>query len=324
MKGLLVESGKLCWKTDLPKPGPDKDESLVRVSLAGICNTDIEILEGYFDFSGIPGHEFVGIVEKSSCPDLVGQRVVGEINCYCGVCDFCLSGLKRHCSNRTVLGILGRNGCFAEYLTLPTRNLHAVPGSVSDTQAVFVEPLAAAFRISEQMDTVPGGRGSAIVLGDGKLGLLVARVLKLHGYDVLTIGHHAEKLALLEQNGIKTSVGPPGSETSAPLIVDCTGNEEALVTAIGLTQPCGTLWLKSTIADNYNINLAPVVVNEISVRGSRCGPFQPALDALADGSIDVSDLILNTYDLADGLNAFDRASQKGALKVLLQPHQDVV
>ena len=289
----------------------------MRVTLAGICNTDLEITRGYMAFRGVPGHEFVGIVEEAdSRPDLVGARVVGEINCGCGHCEWCLSGLSRHCPTRTVLGIAGRDGAFAEYLRLPVANLWPVPDNVDNAAAVFTEPLAACFEVLEQIHVLPGWR--VAVLGDGKLGLLMAQVAALPGCEVTAFGKHPERLAFLATRGISTATPGAQAEGKWDVVVECTGKAEGLALAKDLVKPRGTVVLKTTVAGKSEIALAPFVVDEVTVIGSRCGPFAPALRALANNTVDVRPLVSATYPLSEAERAFVHAA-RGALKVLLAP-----
>ena len=286
---------------------------MVRVRLAGICRTDLEICRGYLGFQGTPGHEWVG--EVVSAPDLalVGARVVGEINFGCGVCAWCRTGLARHCPTRRVQGIVEADGAFADLLAVPARVLHRVPDGLPDQTAVFAEPLAAAFEILEQLGDVGGRR--AVVLGDGKLGLLVAQVLAGASAQVALAGRHGEKLALAARLGIDTGSPRPGAD----LVVDATGSPTGLAAALDLVRPRGTVVLKTTIAAEHQIDLARAVVNEVTVVGSRCGPFEPALDALASGQVQVAPLVEAIYPLADAVAAFGRAGRPGALKVLVAP-----
>ncbi len=304
MNALALAGGTLRFEPDWPVPPPAEGEALVRVRLAGICNTDLEIVRGYMGYEGVPGHEFVGEVD--------GQRVAGEINAACGACDTCRAGLERHCPNRTVLGILGRDGAFAEYLSLPRRNLHPLPDSLDDELAVFVEPTAAAFEIVEQVRLAPEDR--VAVLGDGKLALLIAQVLR-DRCRLRVFGKHPEKLALLRE--IEMSVEPPSGQFE--VVVEATGSERGFQQALELVRPRGTLVLKSTVAEGAQLNLAPLVINEVTVVGSRCGPFGPAIRALASGAVDPRPMISASYRLRDGLAAFEHAVQPGVLKVLLQP-----
>ncbi len=322
MRALRFDGERLAVH-EVPEPTPPPGEALVRVRLAGICNTDLELTHGYMGFVGTLGHEFVGEVvalgpASEAAPVTVGQRVVGEINAVCGACPACRAGLGRHCPARTVLGILGRDGAFAEYLTLPVANLHPVPDAVPDEDAVFVEPLAAAFEILEQVAVRPTDQ--VVVLGDGKLGQLVARVLAGVAGAVTVVGHHPSKLTLLEAAGIATRTEPPPER--ADVVVDCTGRAAGFAIALRLVRPRGTLVLKSTVAARPGdppIGLAPLVIDEVTVVGSRCGPFPPALAALASGRIAVASLVSAAYPLAEGVAAFAHAAQPPTLKVLLRP-----
>ncbi len=322
MQALYLD-GRLSLR-DLPRPTPAADEALVRVTLAGICNTDVELARGYMAYRGVPGHEFVGVVEAAPDAAWIGARVVGEINAFCGECDTCRAGRPTHCPNRTTLGIAGRDGAFAEYLTLPVRNLHRVPDGVSDEQAVFTEPLAAALEILEQIHVRPTDR--VVVLGDGKLGLLVAQVLATVA-DVTAIGRHRNKLDILARRGIRVSVGGAEVASGADVVVEATGNVDGFRQARRLVRTRGTLVLKSTFAgdlagllDGEGMNfLSALVVDEIALVGSRCGPFAPALRLLAEGRVDVESLIHARYPLSDALAAFEHAQRSGVLKVLVSP-----
>lgn len=295
-------------------------EALVRVRLAGICNTDLEIVRGYADFNGTLGHEFVGVVEDSPDPMQIGQRVVGEINAGCGACALCLGGDARHCLQRTVLGIVGRDGAFAEYVSLPPQNLLVVPEQVSDRQAVFTEPLAAACEILEQITIRPEQR--VAVIGDGKLGQLIARVLATSGCELLLIGKHAEKLELAAAAGIKTiELSALNIEPTArfDVVVEASGAPPGLRLALELVRPRGVIILKSTFHGAVEMDTSRIVVDEISVIGSRCGRFEQALALLVAGKVDVEDLIADEFKLADGIAAMTAAQQPGVLKVLLRP-----
>ncbi|MBX3028280.1 alcohol dehydrogenase catalytic domain-containing protein [bacterium] len=299
-----------------PEPVPGADTAVVRVTLAGICNTDLELTRGYMGFRGVLGHELVGVVVDG--PDAWrGRRVVGEINFACGRCETCVAGLRRHCPSRTVMGILGADGAFAEYVAVPVANLHAVPDGVPDDAAVFCEPLAAACEILEQVPAA--ARARCVVLGDGKLGLLVAQVLAAAGAQVLAVGRHPDKLAILRRRGIATATAEEWNRAQVEVVVEATGRAEGMAQAIAATRPRGTLVLKSTVAHAAPLDLAPVVVDEITVVGSRCGPFAPALDALARGTVDVRPLITARRPLRDGAEALRLAAARGALKVLLEP-----
>jgi len=313
VRALRWDGARLRLASDLPAPVPAPDEALVRIHLAGICRTDLEICRGYLGFRGTPGHEWVGEVISSPDPALHGARVVGEINFGCGTCALCRGGLARHCPTRRVQGIVGADGAFADLLALPVGALHRVPDDVPDRSAVFTEPVAAAFEILEQLGDVDGMR--ALVLGDGKLGLLVAQVLAASGARVTLAGRHAGKLDLARQLGLAT--GPP--DPGADLVVDATGSPGALREALALVRPRGTVVLKTTVAEEHRLDLAAAVVNEVTIVGSRCGPFAPALAALAGGVVQVEPLIEAVYALGDALAASDHAGRRGALKILLAP-----
>lgn len=331
MRALVYQNNKLALDNHYPQPEPTDGEALIRVLQAGICNTDLEIVRGYMGFEGILGHEFVGVVEAvhegsgaTPLTSLIGKRVVGEINaaCHRADCFYCQHDMPTHCPHRTTLGIVNRNGAFAEYLTLPTRNLHLVPNNVSDEEAVFVEPLAANFEIFEQVHVRP--TDSVIVLGDGKMGQLAAQVLALASCDVLMVGKHPEKLALAGERGIATRLLDDAGELlqkagrRVDVVVECSGAAQGLELALQLVRPRGTVILKSTVADKSGLHLAPIVIDEIRVQGSRCGPFAPALRALSQHTIDVHPLISASYTLDDALAAFTYARQPGVLKVLVQ------
>lgn len=302
---------------EMPVPEPAPGEALIRVTRAGICSTDRELARGYMGFRGVLGHEFVGVVERADAvPDWVGRRVVGEINCVCGVCAHCLAGRPHHCSRRTVLGIQGRDGAFASYTTLPIPNLHAVPDSVEDDAAVFTEPIAAAFRILEQVPIDAGTR--VAVLGDGKLGQLIARVLRTRTAQVTGVGRQPWKRALLADADITACSSEAPLDADFDVVVEATGSPGGLERALGLVRCEGTLVLKTTVAEAAPFNLSlPVVVNEVTIVGSRCGPFAPALAALADGTVDPRGLITHRFALADGVAALERAQAADAMKVLL-------
>ncbi|MCS7179374.1 MAG: alcohol dehydrogenase catalytic domain-containing protein [Anaerolineae bacterium] len=316
MLALIFDGERLRLRDDYPRPALPPGETLVRVRLAGICNTDLEIVRGYMGFRGVLGHEFVGVVEEAEDPSLVGQRVVGEINASCGECPTCRAGRPTHCPNRTTLGIWGRDGAFAEYLTLPIRNLHIVPEDVPDEAAVFTEPLAAALEILEGVHLRPTDR--VVVLGDGKLGLLVAQVLAMTGCDLMVVGHHREKLDLLARRGIPTALESEAEGLSANVVVECTGRPDGFAAARRILRPRGTLVLKSTYHGRVETDLTGLVVDEITLVGSRCGPFPPALRLLARGLVDVGALISAVYPLDRGMEAFAQAAQPGVLKVLLR------
>ncbi len=314
MRALWLEDQRLSLQ-DVPVPEPPDGEALVRVLRAGICNTDVELTRGYYPYSGILGHEFVGLVESGS-QELRGKRVVGEINAVCGDCVACRDGRPTHCENRTVLGIVNRDGAFAEYLTLPVENLHVVPDDVSTDAATFTEPLAAALEIQEQVDI--GASHRVLVIGDGKLGQLVARTLALTDCDLVVLGRHPEKLNLLSASGISTALSADEVPAGFDIAVECTGNSGGFNVALGRVRPRGTVVMKSTYADDLTFDAATVVVNEVTLVGSRCGPFAPALKILASQSIDVESVISARYPLRDALQAFEHAQRPGVLKVLLE------
>jgi len=315
MRALHWNGQQLCLRERYPEPRVPEQWALVRVRLAGICSTDLQIFKGYLGFVGIPGHEFVGEVVHGPT-ELRGKRVVGEINFACGTCEWCLQRLGRHCANRQVMGILNADGSFAEYLAVPGANLHVVPGQVVDEAAVFTEPTAAAFEILEQIHLLPGT--DVVILGDGKLGLLCAQVLHFAGARVSVVGKHEKKLAVLRQLGIQAVPRNDWKPQLTEVVVEATGTTEGLSQAIAVVRPRGTLVLKSTVAQAHTLSLAPLVINEVKVIGSRCGPFAPALQALARGQLSVAPLIYKIYSLSEGVTAVQRAGQPGVLKVLLR------
>jgi len=299
-------------------PDPEFNETLVRVNLAGICGTDLEILNGYMKYSGILGHEFVGTVVKSSNSNLIGKRVVGEINAGCTKCDFCIRGMERHCPSRTVLGILKRDGAFAEFLSLPEKNLHVIPDSISDEQAVFVEPLAAAFEINEQISLKP--EWNVAVVGDGRLAQLIIQVIKLTCSNITCFGKHQNKLEGLIQSGIKIKIGIESTDEQLfDLVVEATGSNSGFTDTMKLVKPRGTVVLKSTITSRENLDLTSTIINEITLIGSRCGLFKPAIDALATGVISVNSMIDSTFSLDKFKDAIIHAKKPNTLKVFLKP-----
>lgn len=315
MRALLFDQS-LTFRSRHPEPLEAEGDTRVRIVRAGICATDLEICRGYMNFTGVLGHEFVGEVVASPDKHLIGQRVVGEINVICGRCDLCLSGLSNHCRNRTVVGILNHGGAFADFIRLPAVNLHVLPKTVDDDQAVFVEPLAAAFQILKQIKL--DGKKWVTVLGDGRLGLLVAQVLRNVGCPVRVIGKHADKLALCERWSIRSrALSEINPRHDQDVVVDCTGSVAGFELAMQMVRPRGTIILKSTVAVGKPMNLAPLVIDEIQVIGSRCGPFREAIRALADKSIDVTSLIHRRMKLEQGVEAMELAGRAGVLKVLL-------
>lgn len=316
MKAVVFNDG-LKLENNYPMPTPKSGEALIKVNTIGICNTDYEITKGYMGYKGILGHEFTGIVEKSENKELIGKRVVGEINCGCSNCDWCKQGLERHCFNRSTLGIWQREGCFAEYVSLPENNLLVIPDNVSNEEAVFVEPLAAALEILEQIHIPPYKK--VVILGDGKLGLIIALALNASGLDVLLVGKHEEKLAIAKEQGVKTKLlNELKIEKAYDYVVEATGSISGFETSLSLTKPRGTLILKSTIAASKEINLAPIVVDEITIVGSRCGQFAPALRMLEQKKIDVKPLISEIYPINKSIEAFEKNKEKATIKVLVK------
>ena len=317
MKAIDFDGKQIQFDENYPDP-VDRNEALVRVTLAGICGTDLEILDGYMQYHGILGHEFVGIVQKSNNPNLIGKRVVGEINTGCRKCTACAKGLERHCPNRTVLGILKRNGAFAEFLSLPEKNLHILPDSITDEQAVFVEPLAAAFEIKEQIQLQSSW--NVAVVGDGRLAFMILQVLRLSCSNIVCFGRHQNKLANVEKLNIKTKTKIDSSDNQFfDLVVEATGSKSGFTDSMKLVKPRGIVILKSTIAAKENLDLTPVVVNEITLVGSRCGLFKPAIDALATGIISIDALIDSTFPLEGFNQAILHAKKPETLKVFLKP-----
>ena len=318
MRALRIQDGELNVQ-NVPEPVPD-GEALVRVLKSGICGTDLELVKGYSGFAGTPGHEFVGVVESAADrPDLVGKRVVGDINAGCGNCAQCLSGDSRHCPDRTVLGIIGRDGAHAEFLNLPTRNLYVVPDGISDEEAVLLEPLAAAVGMNERFDFARAK--NAAVIGDGKLGILCARSISaMHrGKAVTLVGRNDSKLKLAAAEKIETIFADETANLNGcfDVVVEASGSESGFGSALDLVRPRGTIILKSTYHGLARWDASRVVVNEITVVGSRCGRFEPAIELLASNQIKVDDLISEEFSLSDGVAAFQRAGSKGVLKVLL-------
>ncbi len=318
MRGLWLENQTLTYREDLPMPQPKADEALLRVRLAGICATDLEMVRGYYPFTGVPGHEFVAdVVSAPSAPEWEGKRVVGEINISCGECAQCRAGRPTHCERRQVLGIWQRNGVFAEYTTLPVRNLHEVPPHVPDEAAVFTEPLAAALEIQQQVHIHPEDK--VLVVGAGRLGQLIAWSLTLTGAEVWAVFRHDHQRNLLAEHGVKPITAAEVPHWAMDVVVEATGNPEGLALAKEAVHPRGTIVLKSTYAGKATLDLSRWVVDEVNVVGSRCGPFAPALRHLATGRIDPRPLIMGRYKIADGVKAFERAAERGVLKILIEP-----
>lgn len=320
MKAIVFDEN-LKLDKNYEKPVPQKGEALIKVSLAGICNTDFEITKGYMGYKGILGHEFVGIVEEINDKDksLLGKRVVAEISygCHKPDCEWCNQGLVRHCPDRHTIGIWRKDGCFAEYITLPLEILFEVPENVSNEQVVFVEPLAAACEILEQLHIQPIQK--VLVQGDGKLGLTTALTLNAFNYDVTLVGKHQNKLDIAKAQGVKTILlDDLDVKPEWEVVVEATGSISGFETAMALTKPRGTLVLKSTVAGSKEFNLAPIVINEITVLGSRCGQFKPALRLLENNRIDFKSFISGIYSVDDAIEAFEKNKDKDTLKVLIK------
>jgi threonine dehydrogenase-like Zn-dependent dehydrogenase len=317
MRAIVLDHDRLVNDSNHPMPVPRDEEVLVRVARAGVCETDLQLIRGYMGFNGVLGHEFVGVSESGP---LKGRRVVSEINCNCETCPTCEAGRPSHCPNRSVLGILNHDGAFADYIAVPMQNLHAVPDSLSDDEAVFTEPLAAAFQVAAQVPIDHDDR--VVVLGDGRLGNLCAQVLARITQHVTVVGKHPEKLALLTRlpngAGIATKLLTEIEPThDLDVVVDCTGSPTGLPTALSLVRPRGTIVLKTTVAGEQTMAWAPIVIDEVTIVGSRCGPFGRALKALESGEVSVRPLISARYSLSDGLAAIERARDKATLKVLI-------
>ena len=316
MRAVVLDDG-VRFDGDRPEPVRRETEVLVRVSVAGICETDLQLMKGYMGFQGVLGHEFVGVAQSGP---LQGRRVVGEINCSCWSCEMCTRGFPTHCLRRSVLGILGHDGAFADLIAVPQRNLHEVPDSLPDDIAVFTEPVAAAFQIPAQ---IPISRHDRIViLGDGRLGNLCAQVLARLSDHVLVVGKHPEKLALLQSLGIETArLDEVSRDRHADIVVDATGSDTGLPTALQLVRPRGTIVQKTTVAGTQTLAWAPFVIDEITLVGSRCGPFDQAIAALESGRIDVSGMVSGRFDLSRGVEALEHARTRPVLKVLLDVHR---
>jgi threonine dehydrogenase-like Zn-dependent dehydrogenase len=313
MRALVLDHNGLAGRSDHPNPVPRDGEVLVRVLRAGVCETDLQLIRGYMGFSGVLGHEFVGVAQSGP---MQGRRVVGEINCSCWTCSTCRAGRPSHCPNRSVLGILNHDGAFADLIAVPQRNLHAVPDAIPDEVAVFTEPVAAAFQIPAQIAI--GMRDRVVVLGDGRLGNLCAQVLARLSSSVVVVGKHTEKLALLSGAGIATKLlADVEPDHNADIVVDCTGSPTGLPMALSLVRPRGTIVLKTTVAGEQTLALAPIVIDEVTIVGSRCGPFDRALAALGAGDVSVLPLISARYGLSDGVAAIEHARSRPSLKVLI-------
>jgi threonine dehydrogenase-like Zn-dependent dehydrogenase len=316
MKALWLERNQITGDRDVRPPDAAEGDAVVRVSLAGVCNTDLEMVRGYYPFTGVPGHEFVGIVERADgAPEWIGRRVAGEINAVCGACGACQAGRKSHCERRTVLGLIGRNGTFAEKLSLPIANLHAIPDHVDDEAAVFTEPLAAALHVLDHVR--PQDR--VLVVGDGKLGHLVALAIATSGCDLRVATRVPRERPILAAKDIATIASDDVADVSADVVVECTGQAGGLAVARRAVRPAGTIVMKSTYRGETAFDFTRMVVDEVTIVGSRCGPFEPAIQTLADGRIDPTPLIAARYALEDGLAALEKAAEPGVLKVLIEP-----
>lgn len=316
MHGVWLEDGELSFREDIPEPERDEGEAVIRMTMAGICSTDLELVRGYYPFRGVLGHEFVGVVEHApSRPELEGKRVVGEINAVCGECVHCLNGRSRHCLHRTVLGISKRDGVFAERFTLPVENLFPVPDTITDRRAVFVEPLAAAVEIIDQVHIQPTDR--VLVVGAGRLGQLISQVLDLTGCDLEVVARHGNQRSVLQNRGIPTIDEDSVPSGEADVVVDATGAPGGFQTSRKAVRPRGTLILKSTYAGDLNVDASALVVDEITVIGSRCGPYAPALRLLEKELVEPEVLIDEIFDLKRAVWGFEKADEKGVIKVLI-------
>jgi 2-desacetyl-2-hydroxyethyl bacteriochlorophyllide A dehydrogenase len=316
MQAIWLEDQQIRLRDDVRQPNKPT-EALIRIRKAGICSTDLELVKGYYPYTGIPGHEFVGDVVDAPDKSWMGQRVVGEINAVCGACEACRNGRSTHCENRTVLGIVNRDGVFAEYTSLPLENLHRVPDSVSDEAAVFTEPLAAALEIQQQIQVKPADR--VLLIGAGRLGQLIAQTLTLTGCDLRVVARHPHQQQLLRARGICLITKDEIQPRKWDIVVEATGSPDGFDLARRAVRPRGTILLKSTYKGDMNVNFSSIVVDEITVLGSRCGPFEPALHLLENHAVDPTVLIAVQYKLSEALKAFEHAAQAGVLKVLLEP-----
>ncbi len=315
MNALWLEDNKISLR-DISQPRKP-NEALIKIRKAGICSTDLELVKGYYPYTGVIGHEFVGEVIESDDPSWIGQRVVGEINVVCGHCEQCLHGRSTHCENRTVLGIINRNGTFAEFTTLPIANLHRVPASVSDEMAVFTEPLAAALEIQDQIQVKPSDR--VLIVGAGRLGQLIAQTLALTGCNLGVVARHAHQQDLLKARGIKIIAEEEIQPWRSDIVVEATGSPSGFSLARRAIRPRGTMVLKSTYKGDMSVNFSSIVVDEINLVGSRCGPFEPALRLMESKEVDPTVLIAQEFKLKDALKAFEHAAESGVLKVLVEP-----
>ena len=314
MQALWLEQNKIDLRDVVAPRKPD--EALIKIRKAGICSTDLELVKGYYPYTGILGHEFVGEVVEADDPSWIGQRVVGEINVVCNQCEQCLNGRSTHCENRTVLGIVNRDGTFAEFTQLPIANLHRVPDSVPDEMAVFTEPLAAALEIQQQIQIKPTDR--VLLVGAGRLGQLIAQTLALTGCELRVVARHAHQQHLLQARGIRIIDEEEIQPWRWDAVVEATGSPSGFELARKAVRPRGILVMKSTYKGEMNVNFSSIVVDEIQIVGSRCGPFEPALRLMESRQVDPTVLIAEEFKLGDALNAFERAAETGVLKVLLE------
>jgi threonine dehydrogenase-like Zn-dependent dehydrogenase len=314
MKSLWLENNKIDL-LDIPQPRK-LNEALIKIRKAGICSTDLELIKGYYPYTGILGHEFVGEVVEAGDVSWIGQRVVGEINVVCNQCEQCLNGRSTHCENRTVLGIVNRDGTFAEFTTLPMANLHRVPDTVPDEMAVFTEPLAAALEIQEQINIKPTDR--VLLIGAGRLGQLIAQTLALTGCDLRVVARHAHQQNLLKARGIRIISEEEVQPWRWDVVVEATGSPSGFSLARQALRPRGTLVMKSTYKGEMSVNFSSIVVDEINIIGSRCGPFEPALRLMESRQVDPTVLIADEFKLEEALKAFERAAETGVLKVLVK------
>lgn len=318
MQSLWLDNHKLEYRGKIPTPTPGQNEALIRVKIAGVCSTDLELLDGYYPFSGIPGHEFVGeVVESPGDRSWVGKRVVGEINITCGECGTCKAGLPRHCEHRKTLGIHDWNGAFAEYLVLPLTNLHEVPASVPDDAAVFSEPLAAAGEILDQVSLESNSK--VLLIGAGRLGQLIAQVVQQTGCELEVIARHQRQRELLLKRNIHVVSEQASGSKKYDFVIEATGTPDGYTLARKSIRPRGTIILKSTYKGTMEVNFSGIVVDEVTLVGSRCGSFEPALRLLEEGKVDPRPLIETVYPLSQGSAAFDHAARPGVLKILIQP-----
>ncbi|MCP2519091.1 alcohol dehydrogenase catalytic domain-containing protein [Candidatus Aminicenantes bacterium AC-335-A11] len=315
MKALVFKNNEISLN-EVPIPEIKEDEALIKILKAGICNTDIEILKGYMNFEGILGHEFVGIVVEAKNKKWIGKRVVGEINIGCGKCEYCLTGRKNHCPSRKVVGILNKDGAFAEYITLPISNLYIVPDKISDEKAVFTEPLAAALRITEQIEIRKNDK--VLIIGDGKIGLLISQVMKLMNCETYCMGKHKRKLKILENKNIKTLLKGKNIDHRFDIVIEAAGKRGGIKQALKYVKPEGKVILKSTYHGRVVLDISSIVVNEINVTGSRCGPFNKALELLERNLVEVESLIDGEYSLCEWEKAFEQALKSEKLKILFR------